>query len=105
LGNALASLQATYDFPEVLLEFGVEDWNGEMCGGVCFDQGGNVSNIYTGISQRAFSIIQAAAGASANLKYVGGAQWGSPPGDAGIVYTSSQVPIATYVDSAPYFDW
>ena len=110
LGTALASLQATYDFPEVLLEFGDEDWNGAMCQGVCFDQGGAVGSAaamasYYAITQRAYSEIEAAAGSGANLKFVGGAEWGSPPGDYGMTQAAAGIPISSYVDAAPYFDW
>jgi hypothetical protein len=106
LGNQLALLQSTYKFPEVLLEFGNEDWNGASCGGVCFDQGGNVNQgAYATVANRVFAIIAAAAGSSANLKFVGGAQWGSPPGPADVQYISGLIPNANYIDAAPYWDW
>jgi hypothetical protein len=106
LGAMLAFLQSTYKFSEVLVEFGNEDWNGGSCGGVCFDQGGNVNQgAYATVANRVFAIIAAAAGSGANLKFVGGAQWGSPPGPADVQYISGLIPNADYIDAAPYWDW
>jgi hypothetical protein len=106
LGAKLASLQSTYKFPEVLLEFGNEDWNGSSCGGVCFDQKGGVNQTpYATVANRAFGIIAAAAGSGANLKFVGGAQWGSPPGASDVQFISGLIPNANYIDAAPYWDW
>jgi hypothetical protein len=74
LGSRLASFQATYNFPEVLVEFGNGDGSG-ACGGVCFKQNGNFSQAaYATVANRAFGLIQAAAGSRANLRYVGSAQ-------------------------------
>jgi hypothetical protein len=106
LGAELAALQKTYNFPEVLLEFGNEDWNGSSCGGVCFDQNTVTSqSAYAVVASRAFGIIGAAAGPGANLKFVGGALWGSPPNDGNVLSMSGQIPSATYIDAAPYWDW
>jgi hypothetical protein len=79
LGSRLASFQATYNFPEVLVEFGNGDGSG-ACGGVCFKQNGNFSQAaYATVANRAFGLIQAAAGSRANLRYVGSAQWVDDP--------------------------
>jgi hypothetical protein len=104
LGNTLASLQATYIFPEVLVEFGNGDATG-LCGGACFNQNGSLSQTaYAAVANRAFGLIQAAAGSGANLQYAGSAQWGSgPPSGADAQYMATLLPAAQYIDVAPYW--
>jgi hypothetical protein len=106
LGQALASLQASYKFPEVLIEFG----NGQaagLCGGVCFNQNGTLSQgAYAAVANRAFGLIQTGAGSEANLKYVGSAQWGnSSASGADAQSIASMLPKAQYIGVAPYWDW
>jgi hypothetical protein len=104
LGRTLASLQAKYNFPEILVEFGNDDTNG-ACGGACFNQGGNVSPMaYAAVANRAFRLVQTAAGAQANLKYVGSAQWGPSPGAADAQSIGALLPSAQFIGVAPYWD-
>jgi hypothetical protein len=104
LGSKLASLQATYNFPEVLVEFGNGDAIG-ACGGVCFNQNGSLSQAaYAAVANRAFSLIQTAAGPGAHLQYVGSAQWGSPPSAADAQYMAILLPAAQYIGVAPFWD-
>jgi hypothetical protein len=104
LGSKLASLQATYNFPEVLVEFGNGDAIG-ACGGVCFNQNGSLSQAaYAAVANRAFSLIQTAAGPGAHLQYVGSAQWGCPPSAADAQYMAILLPTAQYIGVAPFWD-
>lgn len=105
LGKTLASLQAIYNFPELLIEFGNADATGS-CGGACFEQGGTLSQVaYAAVANRAFGLIQAGAGTGANLKYVGSAQWGTvAPNDGNAQYMASVLPSAQYIGVAPYWD-
>jgi hypothetical protein len=112
LGTQLAALQTTYNLPEVDLEFGNENWNGVSCGGVCFSiasSGGTGSAAslaaYYSVAQRAFTEIKSAAGSGANLKFVGGAMWGSPPSDYQMTQAAAGIPIANYIDAGPYWYW
>ena len=105
LGKTLAALQELYNFPELLIEFGNADATGS-CGGACFNQGGSLSEAaYAAIATRAFALIQAGAGAGANLKYVGSARWETaPPNDGNAQYMASVLPTAQYIGVAPYWD-
>jgi hypothetical protein len=104
LGKTLASLQVNYDFPEILVEFGNGDATGS-CGGACFDQGGSLSQgAYAAIANRAFGLIENAAGPKANLKYVGSADWGNAAPNADAQYMASMLPAAQYIGVAPYWD-
>jgi hypothetical protein len=104
LGSKLASLQATYNFPEILVEFGCGDATG-ACGGVCFNQNGSLSQAaYAAVANRAFGLIQAAAGSGAHLQYVGSAQWGSPPSAADAQHMATLLPGAQYIGVAPHWD-
>src|SRR5215467_10838731 len=114
LGKKIATLQTTYNFPEVLIEFGNEDWNAGLCGGNCFRYNGGIKpEIYFAVAKRAFGIIQASAGtAAANIHYVGGgAPYGSPPSASNLAYSASQFIAAPgttlphYIAGAPYYDW
>src|SRR5262249_1395201 len=112
LGKEIASLQATYKFPEVLLEFGDENWNSGSCGGDCFRSNGTIKpEIYHAVAKRAFGIIQAGAGPAANIHYVGGSQYGSPPSAGNLQHTASEfiaAPGSTlpyYIAGAAYYDW
>src|SRR5215469_5276395 len=113
LGKKIATLQTTYNFPEVLIEFGNEDWNAGLCGGNCFRYNGGIKpEIYFAIAKRAFGIIQAGAGSAANIHYVGGgAPYGSPPSAGTLAYSAGQFIAAPgttlpyYIAGAPYYDW
>jgi hypothetical protein len=113
LGKKIATLQTTYNFPEVLIEFGNEDWNPGSCGGNCFRYNGGIRpEIYFAVAKRAFGIVQAGAGTAANIHYVGGgAPYGSPPSAANLAYSAGQFIAAPgntlpyYIAGAPYYNW
>ncbi len=98
LGRYLARQQAHYKFPELLIEFGNENWNGVSCGGVCFSFG-NVS-MYTTVASRAFALMRNAAGPAANLRFVGAGQYVATGQMSQVA--SGFGPHADYVASAPY---
>jgi hypothetical protein len=104
LGQSLASLEKKYQFPEVLIEFGNAEATG-ACGGACFTQNGALSaSAYAAVANRAFELIRTAAGAEANLNFIGSAQWGGDTSGSDAQVMAALLPNAQYIGVAPYWD-
>jgi hypothetical protein len=71
-----------------------------------FNQGGRLSQAaYAVVANRAFGLIQSAAGSGARLKYVGSAQWqASISGESDVRYMAAMLPQARYIAVATYWD-
>jgi hypothetical protein len=107
LGTELASLEATYHFAHVLIEFGDENWNGASFQGDGFTQGGSFhQELAITLANHVFGVIQAAAGGTF-LQFIGGSQYS--PGNVdyvGQLFARAPGTVKpTYIDGAPYYDW
>jgi hypothetical protein len=103
LGSYLASEEATYNFPQIIIEWGNEMWNAGQCGGVCYSTSGD---LYPAIGQRDFNSILTGAGANSSkyLKWVAAGQYGGyPPYTGQLAGVQSAASAATYIAGAPYY--
>jgi hypothetical protein len=95
LGTYLAQAQATYNFSEIVVEFGNENWNSD------FRPAGIENPITMGqLANRAFTQIRQAAGASVPLHFEVNSQFVNPwIGQQAI----ANAPAANAADVGPYF--
>jgi hypothetical protein len=103
LGSYLAAEQSTYNFQQIIVEWGNEMWNGGSCQGTCYSGQGDQ---YSAVAKRDFSSILAGAGANSGsyLKWVAGGQYGAyPPFTGQLTTVQSAANSATYIAGAPYY--
>jgi hypothetical protein len=95
LGSYLANAQASYKFNEIVLEFGNENWNSD------FRPAGIENPVPMGqLANRAFAVIQQAAGSSVPLHFEVNSQFVNPwIGQQAI----ANAPLANAADVGPYF--
>jgi hypothetical protein len=103
LGAYLVSEQAIYNFPQILVEWGNEMWNGGQCQGVCYSTN---SSAFSVIEQHDYAALKAGASSPSWLKLVGASQYevGSVSSDGGpLAQLIANVTSANYAAGAPYY--
>ena len=103
LGSYFAKEEAIYNFPQIIIEWGNEMWNGGSCGGVCYSYQGDQ---YSAVAKRDFNSLLVGAGSNSGtyLKWAAGAQYGAyPPNPGQITGVESAASTATYIAGAPYY--